>query len=1296
MILRPDLYSHNNPDLAFVDSNSVRGGNRTVADLTALYALSSKSDQLKQYVTRVFVQSNSKWYTLIDINNIGNSLGWAVDAAAGTLQEVTNNGATTTNAITTAGLTITGGNGLVTTSQFYASASNIANSIFVGYDSFAVYLGYQMGSVPVHIGTGGSGAVILRNSGGFQIESFAGTGTRMVVVGSDGTFSTQSIPTNAVSSVFGRTGAVTAQSGDYTTAQVTESGNLYYTDARARAALSAGTGVSYNSTTGAISIGQSVATTASPAFNNATFNGTISVSMSNASGGGIILSDDGDIVDLQDGWASMRFTEGVCIYSGNKTGTAAISLGSNGQVTATQFNGSGAGLTGTASSLTAGAVTNGVYTNGSYSDPSWITSLAWSKINGAESGVRATVLTGLNVTGGTVTSSDSILTAFGKVQNQLNGLFGGVTYQGTWNASTNTPTLTSSVGTKGHYYIVSVDGSTNLNGITDWKLGDWAIFNGSTWDKVDNTDAVVSVNGFTGAVSLTTANISEVTNLYYTDARSRAAISVANGTAAYNSSTGVITIPTTTAHISESGNLFYTDARARAALSFVAGSGAYNSSTGVITIPTNTNQLTNGAGFITGITGSDVTTALGYTPYNSTNPSGYLSSVSLTSNVTGTLPVANGGTGQTTIAGIQSALGLGSYAYRSSGLAELSGATFTAPIQFSAGTGANWQIYKNGGNNNFEIFNNGSAALTINTTGAATFSSSVTATSFIRSGGTADQILAADGSVITAGSNITISGGVISSTGGGGGGGISGSGAANQLVYWTGASAVTGNNALTFNPTAPLFLNNAITASGGVARGAEFRPILTVAATNDDLVGFDIVNSFRGGILTGSTSAIGLTAAGTGYVAGTYTNVPLTGGTGTGALATIVVGAGTQVTSVTVTTAGSGYTVGDVLSASNANLGGTGSGFQGTIRVLANTPRLIGMRVDGVNIGRGNGYIASNTAIGANALRVNVSGTSIVAIGSSALQNNTTGGNQVAIGASALQNNTVGANNTAVGFQALFTNTTGSQSTAIGSNALANNTGGSNTAIGHNAIAGAGAGSNNTAIGQAALVSLTTGGSHVAIGQNALQNITTSSNNIGIGPTAGRFAGSGTTTNTTSSGSIYIGFDTRASANGNNNEIVIAGYTGSGNGALGLGSNTTSIGNSATTATFLYGRTILGTTTDNGADRLQVSGTIRATSSVTATGFFESSDIRLKDVIKEMTSFTGIDTIIYKWKDRRDHLDHIGYKAQQVEEILPYAVSESNGYKTVDYNQVHTFKIMLLEDRILKLEDELKQYKNAI
>jgi len=79
---------------------------------------------------------------------------------------------------------------------------------------------------------------------------------------------------------------------------------------------------------------------------------------------------------------------------------------------------------------------------------------------------------------------------------------GGLNYQGNWNASTNSPTLTSSAGTNGYYYTVSVAGSTNLNGITDWQVGDWAIFNGTIWQKIDQTNSVTSVNSQIGAVVL--------------------------------------------------------------------------------------------------------------------------------------------------------------------------------------------------------------------------------------------------------------------------------------------------------------------------------------------------------------------------------------------------------------------------------------------------------------------------------------------------------------------------------------------------------------------------------------------------------------------------------------------------------------------------------------------------------------------------------------------------------------------------------------------------------------------------
>jgi len=94
---------------------------------------------------------------------------------------------------------------------------------------------------------------------------------------------------------------------------------------------------------------------------------------------------------------------------------------------------------------------------------------------------------------------------------------GTLVYQGSWNASTNTPTLTSSVGTNGYYYVVGTSGSTNLNGITDWVVGDWAIFNGSVWQKIDNTDLVSSVNGQTGVVVLDAADVGALSDITSTD-----------------------------------------------------------------------------------------------------------------------------------------------------------------------------------------------------------------------------------------------------------------------------------------------------------------------------------------------------------------------------------------------------------------------------------------------------------------------------------------------------------------------------------------------------------------------------------------------------------------------------------------------------------------------------------------------------------------------------------------------------------------------------------------------------------
>lgn len=106
-----------------------------------------------------------------------------------------------------------------------------------------------------------------------------------------------------------------------------------------------------------------------------------------------------------------------------------------------------------------------------------------------------------------VANGVATLDSGGKVPVSQIPQLGDLSYQGTWNASTNTPTLISSVGVKGFYYIVNVAGNTNLNGITDWQVGDWAVFDGLVWEKVDNTDAVTSVNGYTGTVVLTYSDV---------------------------------------------------------------------------------------------------------------------------------------------------------------------------------------------------------------------------------------------------------------------------------------------------------------------------------------------------------------------------------------------------------------------------------------------------------------------------------------------------------------------------------------------------------------------------------------------------------------------------------------------------------------------------------------------------------------------------------------------------------------------------------------------------------------------
>jgi hypothetical protein len=90
----------------------------------------------------------------------------------------------------------------------------------------------------------------------------------------------------------------------------------------------------------------------------------------------------------------------------------------------------------------------------------------------------------------------------------------GLSYQGGWNADTNTPDIAASSPVTGQFWIVSTDGSTDVGGITNWTSGDWALYDGTNWQRVEggNTDLSTGVtgqlaiaNGGTGAADASTA-----------------------------------------------------------------------------------------------------------------------------------------------------------------------------------------------------------------------------------------------------------------------------------------------------------------------------------------------------------------------------------------------------------------------------------------------------------------------------------------------------------------------------------------------------------------------------------------------------------------------------------------------------------------------------------------------------------------------------------------------------------------------------------------------------------------------
>lgn len=81
-----------------------------------------------------------------------------------------------------------------------------------------------------------------------------------------------------------------------------------------------------------------------------------------------------------------------------------------------------------------------------------------------------------------------------KTVSSVTNAIGALNYKGTWNANTNSPALASGIGTKGDYYVVGTAGTTTLDGISNWGIGDWVTFNGSVWQRVEGGADLNGVN----------------------------------------------------------------------------------------------------------------------------------------------------------------------------------------------------------------------------------------------------------------------------------------------------------------------------------------------------------------------------------------------------------------------------------------------------------------------------------------------------------------------------------------------------------------------------------------------------------------------------------------------------------------------------------------------------------------------------------------------------------------------------------------------------------------------------------
>lgn len=123
---------------------------------------------------------------------------------------------------------------------------------------------------------------------------------------------------------------------------------------------------------------------------------------------------------------------------------------------------------------------------------------AWTDEDTADVWQRLVIASDLGVSVATLDSNGLVLSS----QLPVSG-----SYKGTWNANTNSPAIASGVGINGDFYLVGTAGTTLIDGVNSWAIGDTVRFNGTVWQKIANTATVSSVAGKTGAVGLVKGDV---------------------------------------------------------------------------------------------------------------------------------------------------------------------------------------------------------------------------------------------------------------------------------------------------------------------------------------------------------------------------------------------------------------------------------------------------------------------------------------------------------------------------------------------------------------------------------------------------------------------------------------------------------------------------------------------------------------------------------------------------------------------------------------------------------------------